>query len=569
MNESNLTNDMISTIKFVKIIFFSLIFIFKLTSTNGDFQNFTFKNDTTTTIATTTASEESKVLFVIYIFPVILIIGSICNVITFLVMRRKKLRNQSTGFYMAILAIADELALLVGCLNYWLYEYKRIFILHTSTIACKAFSVILYTTMDFSVWMVVIMTIERFIAVSFPLKSMYVCTVKKAKLATLVLVILLFTINSQFLLTHSLTIRSDLNSTEQGCQSRSGKYDFFMNKLWPWIDASKYSFVPLLTIIVFNVLIISNMIKASSSRKKLAQTYATPKAYTKSVNQNNHVNLSPNNGLYTSTTPHASSTSQISPGTSSSSSSSSNNRRLTVMLLSVSITFCILSIPLVLLQILEKAEIGSLPYQKLYPYFLFLQYFNHSINFFLYVFSGKIFRRECIALFSVCTQCLKKNIHKNDNSPNKSSDINYYSKLNVKNNGYHKVQNKSNRSPIVPLKSNTSKINKCLEDDLANTHNYSASNETTWNNRTNKNATNEASYESLIKNNTKSSKTNSLVKRASKSYVNPLNSQVTSVEQEEVCFLKPRVVDCYEKLWDHELNSIQCTSIETEDETKL
>lgn len=59
----------------------------------------------------------------LYSFPFIIIIGTISNSLTFLVMRRKKMRHQSTYFYMGVLAIADEMVLLVGCLNFWVYAY--------------------------------------------------------------------------------------------------------------------------------------------------------------------------------------------------------------------------------------------------------------------------------------------------------------------------------------------------------------------------------------------------------------------------------------------------------------
>ena len=44
-----------------------------------------------------------------YILPLIFIVGTICNIMTFCVLRRKKMRHQSTYFYMAVLAVTDEL----------------------------------------------------------------------------------------------------------------------------------------------------------------------------------------------------------------------------------------------------------------------------------------------------------------------------------------------------------------------------------------------------------------------------------------------------------------------------
>ena len=347
---------------------------------------------------------------VIYTFPILIIVGTICNILTFLVMRRKKLRNQSTGYYMAVLAVADELALLVGCLSGWLMSYKNFNILSISSYACKIFSVVLYTTFDFSVWLVVIMTIERFIAVTFPLKSMYFCTVKKAKVATLILTCILFAINSHFLITHSTVY--DKNGT-LGCDSANETFNYFIKHIWPWIDASKYAFVPFLTILIFNVLIIYNLFIAAKSIKNLSSNHQL---------QINHVTSNTQN-----LTNHGSTNSQ---------SNSSNNRRLTVMLLVVSITFCILSTPVVVLQVLERAAPGP-NYQTFYSICLCLQYINHSTNFFLYVVSGKLFRNEVIALFCGVLNIFKRvsKYKKPINNYNvKFSNINKPLKIGSKNN---------------------------------------------------------------------------------------------------------------------------------------
>ena len=52
-------------------------------------------------------------------------------------MRRKKMRHQSTYFYMAVLAIADEMVLINGCLNFWIYLHTGKNITIMSAISCK------------------------------------------------------------------------------------------------------------------------------------------------------------------------------------------------------------------------------------------------------------------------------------------------------------------------------------------------------------------------------------------------------------------------------------------------
>lgn len=90
--------------------------------------------------------------------------------------------------------------------------------------------------------------------------------------------------------------------------------------------------------------------------------------------------------------------------------SSSANKRLTLMLLVVSITFFITSVPIVTLQTIERnyQQFSNLVVLK--GIFLALQYLNHSINFFLYAVTGKTFRKEFLALFV----CVKVNNNRND-----------------------------------------------------------------------------------------------------------------------------------------------------------
>lgn len=121
-------------------------------------------NETTTTTPTTEPTPTVE----LYAYPWIILIGTICNTLTFLVMRRK-MHQQSTYFYMAVLAVADEIVILVGCLTFWIYAYFGQSIMFT-LYGCKFFMFVFSTALHYSVWIVVIMTIERFIAVALPLQ---------------------------------------------------------------------------------------------------------------------------------------------------------------------------------------------------------------------------------------------------------------------------------------------------------------------------------------------------------------------------------------------------------------
>jgi hypothetical protein len=79
-----------------------------------------------------------------------------------------------------------------------------------------------------------------------------------------------------------------------------------------------------------------------------------------------------------------------------------DNRRLTIMLLVISLTFFITSVPIVTLQTIDLAGMIDKTYSLsvIKGIFLCLQYLNHSLNFFLYAISGKTFRGEAINMLT-------------------------------------------------------------------------------------------------------------------------------------------------------------------------
>ena len=63
--------------------------------------------DSTSVNISHTTDLEIVQMVIIVTFPVILVIGSTGNVLTFVVMQRGSLKHSSTCFYMAMLAVAD------------------------------------------------------------------------------------------------------------------------------------------------------------------------------------------------------------------------------------------------------------------------------------------------------------------------------------------------------------------------------------------------------------------------------------------------------------------------------
>ena len=245
----------------------------------------------------------------------------------------------STCYYMGILAIADTSVLLLGLSVMWVYLVNRKWsILLQSTYACKLLSCLFYTVSDTSVWIVCMMSADRCIAVTRPLHASSICTVRRARISVIVLVICMLMINIHFLFTHYLSQDNDCISDEY--------YNTFHRQVWPWIDAAVYSAIPFIFLLTINSIIVHSLYRARRSNSHL-RIYQSQRSRNKN---------------------------QL---------STSMSRKLTTMLLAVTVFFLLTSFPMVCLQIYinfypEHNQIIAQFYLK--PLCETLQYSNHCVN---------------------------------------------------------------------------------------------------------------------------------------------------------------------------------------------
>lgn len=113
-----------------------------------------------------------------YFTPVITIAGTIGNILSVMVFLRTKLKKLSSSYYLAFLAIFDT-----GFLWCWFIEWLNIFKigLHKTDGFCQLFTWLSNACSVLSVWLVVAFTIERFVAVMYPLKRQSMYTVRRAR----------------------------------------------------------------------------------------------------------------------------------------------------------------------------------------------------------------------------------------------------------------------------------------------------------------------------------------------------------------------------------------------------
>lgn len=331
----------------------------------------------------------------LYLPPLFLLIGTFGNTFAFLILRNKTMTRQSTNLFLAALAVTDSIVLFVGLLRKWLTVLLGINIQNESVWTCKGISVLGYANSQFSVWLIIAVTIERYIVVSQPLHASRFCNMRRAKRVITLLGVVFLLLNIHFLWTVTIVQRAGHGGLH--CDPIE-QYKTLVAAVWPWIDATLYALLPSLLIVIFNTLIIFQTVRATTWRDDAQKGPMINTEKRKTYKD--------------------------------------NNVKLTVMLLSVSFTFLVTTFPMAIVMVFhdewKRQNTDQLPVQVIAQRQLIrtiaemLMYLNHSINFYLYCALGQKFRNQ--VLKTLCRRTLSNTSNVSDHSQHL-----YCSRVN----GYH------------------------------------------------------------------------------------------------------------------------------------
>lgn len=119
------------------------------------------------------------------VFPLTFIIGATGNTFSIIVMNREALRSLSTGVYLSGLAVSDTCVILTNILFWWVSLVGGLNMFNEYPFACKMHNFGMQYFSSCSAWLVVGVSIDRFIAVNFPYQTSRLCTPYRARLATI------------------------------------------------------------------------------------------------------------------------------------------------------------------------------------------------------------------------------------------------------------------------------------------------------------------------------------------------------------------------------------------------
>ena len=297
------------------------------------------------------------------------------------------------------------------------------------------------------------MTADKLFAVTRPLKCHQSKFNKKRSVTFLCLAfVFCFLINAHFLYTHSIIHKNEIlrnNKTRFSYACNNNKWNTFYNFYWPYIDATVYSFLPFILLCILNPLILAYIVKASKLRSTLMETHECVGGSTVSFSKNRNTIVSTLDteknkidthlSVFYSAVDRKNLIKKIEIDETSNRFSlkpksinqdqlrNVNNMRFTLMMILVNVSFCIMTMPIMGLQIKQQfdyeneAKTFDLSFtlnnqnntfqqdmknfgrlDQLKAIAEILQYMNHGINFLLYCISGHTFRKETKIYLSEC-----------------------------------------------------------------------------------------------------------------------------------------------------------------------
>ena len=299
------------------------------------------------------------------------IFGTIGNILSIIVMRSKRMRNTNASLFVTCMAVSDIFVLLLKFISMLLKMYKiNIFS------SCVYLDLFANSFAYISVWLVIIISIERFTAVIYPLKVAIIFSQRKVQVIIGLMVTFFVALSSS---------RSFCGTPNQNtpyyCSDVKNTFCLnYNNKIYPWIKSTLLSWLPSLLGATLNTIIIVALFKASKNRKNITNTSASIKKNEKTKG-NNNVQITSNE---------------------KNNHSPNKEKQITIMLLTISITFVIFTLPFAVHELWRKIKRSStrsyLDKQSQRAVMVLFD-LNHSMNFIFYCLTAERFRDELRRIF--------------------------------------------------------------------------------------------------------------------------------------------------------------------------
>ena len=298
--------------------------------------------------------------------PVFLLVGIPGNIMSLVVLSRKRMRGSTTSVYLRVLAVIDTVVLLIAVPRKIMYFYAFIDVTKISSFTCKFYTFLHPSTIAISWCLLPVITVDRFIHVRYPIWAKEHCSKRSAVVIFIVLSAAVLAINCHRLIFNDIQemgITKNSTKVKYTCAASKEWYAQFKNESWTLIYAISFSVAPVICQLLGNVMLVRELVlrsKQKKTRKPLKADHRKDKQDLKVI---------------------------------------------TRMLLTVYLVFVLSSIPqctqmVIKRHIFDTDNPRDVARSQLFQCIVqILLFSNNSINFLLYAVSGRVFRHELRTLF--------------------------------------------------------------------------------------------------------------------------------------------------------------------------
>ena len=300
-----------------------------------------------------------------WLYVPILLCGLVGNTVAFILLVRKSWKS-STYTYLASLSIVDSVFLLTSTGSWIFYVLSDGKLDLRRVLDCNVFLILIKLSQHSSAWLVVAVTVERALVVYLPTKAKRVTNVKWARVAVGCILASSCVVNWNVFGSYR-TVRGPLGVSVDVCSGRTPWIDHYNKVIESWVHSVVYSYLPIICLSILNGAIVTKFLLATRSGK-----------------------VGPEGGV----------------ADASKRTMAKNSRRMTIMGLTLSIAYLILTIPFAIHNLFFRAGLGRIATD---PIAFFVDFFvsqmlsafyhlNHAINLALYTLTNTRFRQDLLEL---------------------------------------------------------------------------------------------------------------------------------------------------------------------------
>jgi hypothetical protein len=297
-----------------------------------------------------------------FVCPTLFVLGIVGNILTILTVSQVQFQQMTSRFILLALAASDSLLLLTNPFNQqFMPAILGLDVRTLSSEGCKLFFVMYRVGKMSSSWFIVLVDIERFVAILFPLKVKRLITKTTILIAIAIIYVLMFTISGVWTISTGIvngTCRADVVNADT----------LSVHKSFLIVGATCYSIAPMAILLTLTPLIVLNLYRSQRMRHNLQLQNIARTA--------------------------------------------KDTYRVTVMLVGIVITYIICVTPITLLLILTFWTNEPIYGSTKIEYIIFsgvastFEQINHSSNFFVYVLCCRQFRQGFLHM----VRCTRKNV---------------------------------------------------------------------------------------------------------------------------------------------------------------